>query len=147
MKKTQINIKKLRPTFSGIITTADVFTEADCTNNSGLIDSNRVGTIKNIQTIVSTGPEATARGFKEGDLVSLNFNRYAEYKQKKDSIKSSMKDEIYNGVITYHIPTVTINYEDYLHLDVGDVEFITEDYEISEIEVNTSGLIKPELVN
>ena len=60
--------------------------------------------------------------------VLLDFKRYAKLTQKKDSLKSTM-DEHYNNIKSYEIPTVLIGNKEHLHLDVGDISLIVNEFE------------------
>ena len=47
-----IVLKKVTPTFNGILTTSDVYTIEDCTYN-GIVDSEFVGKVKQIQKAIA----------------------------------------------------------------------------------------------
>lgn len=147
MKKNKLILKKIRPLFTRIITTADKYTKEDALTDSGLVQANIEGCIKDIQTVVAVGDGV--REFKVGDKVSLNFERYAQHKYSKDTMKSSM-DEHYNPVVTYAFTYITIEGQACLLLDSRDVEFVIEEFDNEEIIIDddkirkeTSKLIKP----
>jgi len=113
--------------FTRLITTADRYTEKEATHN-GIIDSSKVNVIKDLQTIVSVSEQATARDLKVGDTILLDFGRYAQMKQKKDSLKATT-DEFYNNVASYNIPIIMINLEEHLFVDISDVQLVVEEHE------------------
>ena len=80
-----LNIKKATPTSSQIITTADKYTEEECMQN-GILDTTKLGVIKDLQKIVASSKMSSDRGFNEGDYVLLDFKRYARPIQSKNSI-------------------------------------------------------------
>jgi len=122
-----LNIKKATPMFTRIITTADRFTIEEAKHN-GIIDSTKEGQIKDIQTIVSVSEQAAARGLKVGDVILLDFNRYAQMRQKKDSLKSTT-DEFYNNVKSYEIPIILLDSREHLFVDLADIQLIVNDHD------------------
>ena len=114
-----LNIKKATPTSSQIITTADKYTEEECMQN-GILDTTKLGVIKDLQKIVASSKMSSDRGFNEGDYVLLDFKRYARPIQSKNSIKDTM-DEHYETNVSFQIPSITINSVEHLLLDFGDV--------------------------
>lgn len=132
MKKEKLVIKKVRPMFTRIFTTANKYTFEDSISDTGIIAANVEGSIKDIQTVVAVGEGV--RGIKVGDLVSLNFARYAQHKYAKDSTKSDM-NEFYNDVVSYAFTFVNIDNQDCLFLDSSDVEFVIDEYTKEEVEL------------
>ena len=80
----------------GWIEGSDRFKEEELITNSGIVDSTKIDTIKDIQTVLSIGD--SVRDVKVGDLVAITFKAYGESKYRKDSMKASM-DEDYHNVI------------------------------------------------
>ena len=130
MKK--INLIKVTPQSTGIITTADRFTTEESKHN-GIIDSTKEGQLKDIQKVVFVSRFAKERGIEVDDIVSLDFKRYAQMSQKKDSLKEGM-DEHYNSVLKYNIPILLIEKKEHLKLDIADI-----DLKIDEFEYYTEG--------
>lgn len=131
-----LNIKKAKPLFTGIVTTAARFTEEE-SKHGGIIDSTKVNQIKDIQEVVSVSEQALQRGIKPGDTLLLDFKRYAQMRQKKDSLKSTT-DEFYNNVVSYSIPTILLDHREHLLVDLADVSLIVDEYEY---ETEGEGLI------
>lgn len=133
-----LNIKMATPTNGGIITTADKYTEEESTHN-GILDTTKLGVVKDLQTIVSVSDMVAARGYKPGGIVLLDFNRYAITKQKKDKIKDTMHEH-YNNVVSFEIPTIILDGNEHLLIDINDVSLKVDDYEwINEGEGLLSG--------
>lgn len=139
MKVKKLRIKGIVPMFTKIITTADVYSEAESLTNSGIIDASKQGVIKDIQTVISVG--TSVRFVKVGDKVSLNFTKYAKQRYKKDNSIEQDMEEHYKPATVFEIPMLDINNTSRLFIDENDVEFIIHDFDEEEIEINTSGLI------
>lgn len=114
-----LDMKKVITTGSQILTTADKYTEDECMEG-GILDTTKLGVIKDLQKITAVSKMASERGFSEGENVLLNFSRYANKTQGKNSLKDSM-DEYYETNVSFQIPSITINGVDNLLLDYGDV--------------------------
>ena len=147
MKKRVLKIHKIQPLFTKIVCTADKYSKEDAVDpGTGLVTPGKEGTIKNIQKIISLGPAASQIGLKEGDLVSLNFDRFAVRKAKKNSLREDIKgDEQYDEVVGYSLPVVSIDEQDHLFVDSGVVEFVVSDFSYDEIDIaeRAVGLITP----
>lgn len=119
-----INIKKVRPLFTKIVTTMDKYEEDQKTGV--LIDTKKqAGAVKEFQKVVSVGTNSA--GIKEGDLVCINPSRYAVMKHHKGSLKDGVIED--NPVIGYNLPIIEINNTPHLLLETQDIEFIVEEYE------------------
>lgn len=136
-------IKKIKPLFNRMVTTAHVFTKDEAMNESGLIIGNLEGTFKPVQTIIECGDAAKARGLKEGDLVSIDFTRYGKPKQKKDTNSINESMDGYHVQMVYEIPIIMINDKEHLFLNDSDVEYVIEEFEMVKVE-RDSKLIIPE---
>lgn len=139
MKRTLL--KKVTPTFTKILTTSDRYTDEECTDSHGILQPQKLGLIKDVQTVVAVG--ASCRFVKAGDRVGLNFNRYGRPIQKKDTLKQAV-DEYYNAEMVYDINTLLINGESLLFLDEGDIEYIINEYE--EVETAVVGKLGTGLI-
>ena len=137
MKKTILNIKMIRPMYTRIVTTADKYSEAECMTNSGLIDTTKVGKMKEIQTVVAVG--TSVRTVEVGQKVELNFFAYGKKKFAAGSIKEDM-EEHHNQILKYEIPMIELDHKDFLLVDERDITFIITEVEETEVEVNTTGL-------
>ena len=129
-----LHIKKVKPLFTNIVTTADKF-EKDLTDN-GLIIA-KSGDLKLWQTVVAVG--TTVRDIAVGDKVMVNVANYAVRKYSKDSIQNDMDN---NPTVTYQFNWVTMddedgNPKDYLLLADRDIQYVFEGEEKEDV------IIKP----
>jgi hypothetical protein len=106
--------------------------------------SDQIGKIKQIQRVISVGP--IVREVKEGDLIFIDFTPYEKRQYSKDTLKETMKDEFYNKVIEYVIPTIVLDNKPHLLINDSYVSYIiTEDRE-EEVEISLSDLIVPKTI-
>lgn len=119
-----LKIKKIRPLFTKVITTASVFEEDDVRNGVIL---NPKGTVKPFQKVIEVG--SMVRGVKVGELIMINP---AAYIKKKYSDNSLREDIVDNPTVKVDIPTVEINNTQHFMIDERDIEFVIEDYEEKE---------------
>jgi len=133
-----IKIKKVRPMFTSVITTAKTYVgDQSFRNSSGLIIDTRKmdGDLNTFQTVIAVG--TTVSGVKEGDIVKVNFKRYAKAQHVPgaiDEAEHKMTDKL---SISYEIPMIVIDDEECLLLQNNDIEYVIEEYEADE-----SGLIQ-----
>lgn len=125
-----INIKKVRPLFTKIVTTLNRY-EEDQTTNSGLIVAKRqAGSVKEYQRAVAVG--SNPAGIKVGDIVMVNPARYAVMKHEKGSLKDGVIED--NPVLGYNLPIIELDGVPHLLLETSDIDFVIEDYEDGENE-------------
>lgn len=118
-------IKKIKPLYTRIVTTMDMYVEEQMSSPSGIIDVSKLKQgIKEYQTVIAVG--TSVRNVKEGDLVCINPDRYAVRKFSENSIKNDIME---NTVTKYNFNVVKLEDKDYLLLDEADIEFIVEDYD------------------
>lgn len=128
-------IKKVRPLFTNVITTAKTYV-SDVLTAGGLYNPTKMeGQMNIFQTVVAVG--TTVSGIKEGDVVKVNFKRYAKAKHVPGAIDEAEHKMTDNLSITYEIPMIIINDEECLLLQNNDIEYVIEEYEADE-----SGLIQ-----
>lgn len=133
-----LKIKKAKPMFTGIITTANTY-EGDQTH-SGVLDPTKTkGTLKEYQTVVAIGPNV--RNVKVGDNVIINPKRYAVHKYEENTLK---KDFLTNNIIRYDFDFVEIDGKTCLKIEENDIDLILEDFE--EVEQPSIQIVKPELI-
>ena len=125
-------IKKVRPLFTGVIVTAKKYVGEQAAKKGGLIIDTRKmdGRLNPYQTVVSVG--STVRDVKEGDVVKINFSRYAlaQHRPGKVDAAENVQDDDVNWV--YEIPKITIEDVDYLFIQDRDIEYVVEEYEVDE---------------
>lgn len=131
---TRINIKKIRPMFTTVITTCDVFSEDDVENT--LIDSDSMlGQPKPYQTVVAVGN--AVNNVKVGELVAIDFSRYVKKKYKDGSLKDGVIQE--NPVESFAFNTIALDGIEHLYLQSNDIMFVIEDYE----EIEDIAVVSP----
>lgn len=133
-----IKVKKLKPMFTALIATMDLYDE-DGLTAGGLIDSaKQKGTVKEYQKVVAVGD--SVRGIKVGDLVCIDATRFAVRKHKDNSIKTDIEGG--NPILEYRFDIVEMDGKNYMLLQDRDIQFIIEEYEEIE-EPKQSTLIHP----
>ena len=124
-------IHKVRPMFTGVITTAVTY-KGNVTTNGGLIvDTTKLeGTMNPYQRVVSVGKMVT--DIKEGDIVRINFKRYAKAKHVPGVIEDNVQSD--NMSVVYEIPIVPLDGVEHLLVQSNDIEYVIdpEDCEIDE---------------
>ena len=128
-----MKLKKIKPLFTKILTTANKYEKDQFIPGTDIIDSTKeVLGLKEYQTVISVGNEVST--VKPGDIVVINPNDYMVKKYNKDTTKSQMND-VYNPVIEFNFNIILVDDKECLLLKERDVDFIVEDGE--EIEDNT----------
>ena len=126
-----MNIKKIKPLFTAVVVTANIYSRDYKEHN---IISPKANKLKEYQKVVAVGD--SCRGIEEGDLVCIDLSSYAQWKYKKNSVKSDM-EELHNEVVGYNVPQIKIDGQDCMYLDVRDIKYIVQDYEDKENEEQT----------
>lgn len=134
-----LHIKKIKPLFTSIITTGDVFSEDYYEN--GIIKASK-GDLKPWQKVVAVG--TSVRDIKEGDLVMVNFSNYAVRKYDKNSLQNDMDN---NPTVALKLNWVVMDGKDgsqqeCLLLNDRDVFYVFEGEEVKE-EAPKSSIILP----
>lgn len=120
-----LNIKRIKPLFTKIVTTLERY-EEDQTTKSGLVVAQKqAGAVKEYQRIVAVG--SNPAGLKVGDIVMINPARYAVMKHKKGSLKDGVIED--NPVIGYNLPIIELDGVPHMLLETQDVDFVIEEYE------------------
>lgn len=115
-------IKKITPTFTAVITTADL--EDNSKGEIILLNKNK-GDTSNIQQVVAVG--SMVNTFKVGDIVHINPARFGKPKYKEGSLKDGVIEN--NFMVEYNIPTIEVNGKDYLFIQDRDIDYIINEYE------------------
>ncbi len=125
-------IKKVRPLFTGVITTAKRYVGMQSAKKGSLIlDTRKMdGSMNPYQIVYSVG--GTVRDIKEGDVVKINFARYAKAKHTPGAIDEAENVQSDNLGWTYEIPVIIINDIEYLFIQDRDIEYVVEDYDVDE---------------
>lgn len=118
-----LKLKKIKPLFNQILTTANRY-EEDGTIGT-LIDATKTaGSYKEYQTVIAVGD--SVRSIKAGDVVSINPVKYMRRKYNDNSLREDFVD---NPVIEVNIPTIELNGVEHFLIYDNDVSYIIEDYE------------------
>lgn len=130
----KMNIKKIRPMFNAIVTTFDVFEETD--TNSAIIGADEMaGQPKPYQTVVAVGN--AVNGINVGDVVAIDFSRYAKKQHKEGSLKDGVIQD--NPVVSYAFNTIPLDGKEHLFIYSNDILFIIEDHEmVEDMEIITT---------
>lgn len=121
-------IKKIRPLFTGVVTTARKYV-GDITTESGLVMADRMeGTLNMFQQVVAVG--TTVRDVKPSDVVCINFSRYLKAKHVPGVIQDNVQSDNLQAV--YEIPQVEVDGVQCLFLQNNDIEYVVEEYEVDE---------------
>ena len=125
-------VKKIRPLFTGVVTTAKKYVGDQHADVNGLIlDTRRMdGSLNPYQTVISVG--SMIKDLKEGDIVKINFKRYAKAKHTPGAIDEAENKQFDNMSITYEIPMVVLDEQECLFIQNNDIEYVVEDYEVDE---------------
>ena len=125
-------IKKVRPQFTGLITTMNMFEEKDMyIKGTSLIDGRKIKkSIDEFQTVVAVGPHVN--GIQVGDLVHIDPTRFMKPVQVKkanqpDSLKTGMEE--YSSEMRYQFDVIELDGKPYLKLQDRDVDYVVEEYE------------------
>lgn len=130
----KMNIKRIRPMFNAIVTTFDVFEETD--TDSAIIGADEMaGQPKPYQTVVAVGN--AVNGIEVGDVVAIDFSRYARKQHKEGSLKDGVIQD--NPVISYAFNTIPLDGVEHLFLYANDIQFVIEEHEmVEDMEIITT---------
>lgn len=127
-----LNIKKLKPMFTTVLTTLDVYEEDLVVD--GVVKFPK-GTLKTYQRVLAVGRSVSE--IKEGDLVLINYFNYAIPKYKEGSVKNNVTTM--EETIEFKFPKLVLDGKLVGKFQDRDVEGIIEEYE----EVETEQAKKP----
>ena len=125
----EFKIKHVKPMFTTVITTAVRYV-GDQINDTGLIlSTDRLkGTMNPIQTVYAVGNTVT--GIKPGDVVFINFKRYAQAQHLPGKIEDNIQSD--NLSVKYSLPYIEIDGVQYLKIQNTDIEYIIDDFDPSD---------------
>jgi len=122
-----IKINEIKPLFTTIITTLDIY-EEDLIEN-GVLKAPQ-GSLRMYQKVLAIG--SSVRDVKVGDTVLLNFGNYIVRKFKENSIKEDMSAQ--EDEYVYDIPRILIGGKICGKFQDRDVEGVITDFEEFETE-------------
>jgi predicted RNA-binding protein with RPS1 domain len=123
----EIRIKKIKPMYTKVLLTKDMYTDESFIAGTGIIDASKIKQgVKEIQKVLAVG--TSVREVQVGDIVSINPDRYAVRSYTKDTTKEMLKDEFYNTATKYAFPVIEVDGKECLYLDERDIDFVVTDY-------------------
>lgn len=136
-----IKVKKIKPLFNRIITTADKYEDVVV---NGIIDGTKSNTIKEYQKVIEVGTNVNT--IKPGDLVLIDPTRYMVRKHREGSLKDGIITD--NPVTGYNFNVVELEDKQCLLLYDADIIYIINDYEEIEDEKvsNIINIKKPQII-
>ena len=124
-------IKKVRPLFTGIITTAITYKGEVKTAGGIILDTRKLdGTLNEYQTVVAVG--TTVHDVKAGDIVKITYKRYYETQHLPGDIDKASNKQSDNLSVNISVPMVVIDGVEYLFIQNNDIEYVVEEYEVDE---------------
>ena len=119
-----LRIKRIRPIGSQVLVTKNLYGWDDF--DGGFLVHKR-GDLKDYQEVISVGSDV--RFVQPGDVVKINFYKYAVFKEDPNSVKA-MADNPIVGLRLNEVDMVDAEGDDMkcILIDQRDVEYILEDY-------------------
>lgn len=121
-----LKIKEIKPMFCQVLVTENLYGWDD-KDASGII-IHKKGDIKHYQTVIAVGDDVKC--IKPGDVVAINFYKYAEFKEDPNSVKAMGG----NSVVELRLKEVELEGKDgepvtCFLIDQRDVEYILKDFD------------------
>lgn len=119
-----LELRKIKPMFSQVLVTEDLYGYDDY--NAAHIITAVKGDIKHYQTVIAVGDDV--RFVKPGDVVAINFYKYAELLNESNSMKAIGT----NDVVKLHLDEVELTDENgetktCFLIDQRDIKYIIEE--------------------
>jgi co-chaperonin GroES (HSP10) len=124
-------LKKIRPLRNEVLLTAKRFTFEDTKSESGVIRADHLDALYPVQEIVAVSEGARRQGFTEGQMVTLNMEKFCKEVRAEDpnSLKRDM-EQVYKKKKVFSFPVYDIDGQEHLLVDCYDLLF-----EVTEMEV------------
>lgn len=124
-------IHKVRPLFTGVVTTATKYIGEVTTAGGLILDTRKMdGSLNPYQRVVAVG--SMVKDVKEGDIVKLNMKRYEKAQHLPGAIDEAQNKQFDNLSITLEVPMIIIDDVEYLFVQTNDIEYIVEKYDVDE---------------
>lgn len=122
-----LKLRKIKPIGSQVLVTENLYGWDD-RNESGIILHNK-GDVKTYQEVIAVGKDVTFT--KPGDVVEINFYKYAELDRDPDSLKSIVGS---SRMVNLRLNEVEMEGADgssvtCFLIDQRDIKYILEDYD------------------
>lgn len=121
-----LRLKEIKPMFNQVLVTEELYGYDD-KDEAGIIVASK-GDIKPYQTVVAVGDDV--KKVKPGDVVAINFYKYAEFKENPNSVKAMGG----NRMVNLHLNEVELVDENNevvrcFIIDERDVKYILVDFD------------------
>lgn len=121
-----LRLKEIKPMFNQVLVTEELYGYDD-KDEAGIIIASK-GDIKPYQTVVAVGDDV--KKVKPGDVVAINFYKYAEFKEDPNSVKAMGG----NRMVSLHLNEVELVDENdevvrCFIIDERDVKYILVDFD------------------
>lgn len=149
-----MTIKKLKPMFTNILTTANKYAIDDAPAGTLITDLKKAnGSLKEYQKVLAVGRSVT--DIKVGDWVMIETSHFEVHKKRKKptsgpdngSVLDDMEETYQTEIVGYRIPLVEVDGKECLYIREQDVKFIIEDLdendEPSPLIIPSTQIIQP----
>lgn len=121
-----LRLKEIKPMFNQVLVTEELYGYDD-KDEAGIIIASK-GDIKPYQTVVAVGDDV--KKVKPGDVVAINFYKYAEFKEDPNSVKAMGG----NKMVSLHLNEVELVDENdevvsCFIIDERDIKYILVDFD------------------
>lgn len=121
-----LELRKIQPVFSQVLVTEELYGYDDVSHGGVIV--NVKGDVKQYQTVVAVGSDVTQ--VKPGDVVKINFARYAVFKEDPNSVKAINDNKVVNIRLNEVEMTDTEGNSVMCFLiDQRDIQYILEDFD------------------
>lgn len=132
-----LEIKKIKPIGCQVLVTKNLYGWDDF-DASGLI-MNKRGDLKHYQTVLAVGDDV--KFVKPGDVVAINYYKYAEFVNDPNSIKVNGS----NKIVQLHLNEIDMTNDEgesvsCFLIDQRDIQYIIEDFK--EVTYKDNNLVK-----
>lgn len=122
LQERKIDGRKIRPVSTGILTTADRYTDDDFTDG-GVLELNRMkGKVKLKQKVLSVGD--LVKYCKAGDIVEISPVHYLSPEVQKQVMATKDVEKVKKVYYNYDFPMIEAFGQDCLFIDQSDIRFI-----------------------
>lgn len=120
-------IKAAKPLANYLIISAEKYTEEDLKTESGLIVSDGVGTLKEIQKVIATGD--MVRGINVGDEVYFDPKNYAKWENVSQREQANTGiDRTTAKIVRYDFTWVELESGPTLLVNTGDIKYVVDEW-------------------
>jgi len=134
-KITMFKIKKVKPLFTGVITTATKYQYENSTDGGIILMNQITGGYNEFQRVIAAG--RTCTDLEPGKIVKINYNRYKYPIHRPGAIDEQTNIQSDNLSSKCEPPIIKINGKECLFIQYNDIEYIVE-----ECEVDDGGLLQ-----